>query len=71
MKSHTAVLVVLLFLCAASVPALASCPSNEGVFGDCSFSECTPEECAAVGLECCPKPCGGSSCVEGEYIRSS
>ncbi|KAL1477150.1 hypothetical protein MTO96_035968, partial [Rhipicephalus appendiculatus] len=37
MKSHTAILYVLLFLCAASVPALAGCPSNEGVFSDCSF----------------------------------
>uniref|UniRef100_A0A6M2D324 Putative conserved secreted protein ovary overexpressed n=1 Tax=Rhipicephalus microplus TaxID=6941 RepID=A0A6M2D324_RHIMP len=65
MKSHAAVLIMLLLLCVASVPGYAYCPSIEGVVSDCSFSECTPEECAAEGLECCPKPCGGSWCVSG------
>ncbi|KAL3208950.1 hypothetical protein MRX96_009574 [Rhipicephalus microplus] len=65
MKSHATVIVVLLLLCVAARPGHAYCPSNEGVFGDCTFSECTPEQCAADGLECCPKPCGGSWCVEG------
>uniref|UniRef100_A0A6M2CX79 Putative conserved secreted protein ovary overexpressed n=1 Tax=Rhipicephalus microplus TaxID=6941 RepID=A0A6M2CX79_RHIMP len=65
MKSHAAFMAVLLFLGAACAPGHAGCPSNEGVFSDCSFSECTPEKCAADGLECCPKPCGGSWCVEG------
>ncbi|KAL1433275.1 hypothetical protein MTO96_012675 [Rhipicephalus appendiculatus] len=65
MKSHTAALAVLLFLCATSVPAESRCPSNEGVFSDCAFSACTPQQCALSGLECCPKPCGGSWCVRG------
>ncbi|KAH6930089.1 hypothetical protein HPB50_009007 [Hyalomma asiaticum] len=67
MKSHTAALAVLLFLCAASIPAEARCPSNEGVFSDCSFSVCTPQQCAFQGLKCCPKPCGGSWCVRGVF----
>ncbi|KAK8760579.1 hypothetical protein V5799_028157 [Amblyomma americanum] len=65
MKQTVVAVMVLLLLCAASAPAMGACPSNEGVFSDCSFSECTSAGCAAAGLECCPKPCGGSWCVEG------
>ncbi|KAH6930008.1 hypothetical protein HPB50_007954 [Hyalomma asiaticum] len=65
MKPQTLVLVVLLFISLASMPSEAGCPSNEGVVSDCAYSECTPEQCAADGLECCPKPCGGYWCVEG------
>ncbi|KAK8760576.1 hypothetical protein V5799_034168 [Amblyomma americanum] len=67
MKSNAAILMVLLLLCAASAPAMGLCPSNEGVFSDCAYSECTPGECAIFGLECCPKPCGGSWCVRGIF----
>ncbi|XP_075547567.1 uncharacterized protein LOC142582030 [Dermacentor variabilis] len=65
MKSATAALVLLLLLFSASVPVMARCPSNEGVFSDCAYTECSPGECAAIGLECCPKPCGGTWCVRG------
>ncbi|XP_075547583.1 uncharacterized protein LOC142582047 [Dermacentor variabilis] len=67
MKSHTAALVALLFLCVASTAADARCPSNEGVFSDCAYSTCTPLQCAVRGLECCPKPCGGTWCVRGVF----
>ncbi|KAH7945170.1 hypothetical protein HPB49_007378 [Dermacentor silvarum] len=67
MKSQTAVLMALLFLCVASIPVNARCPSNEGVFSDCAFSVCTPQQCAFKGLECCPKPCGGTWCVRGVF----
>ncbi|KAK8760578.1 hypothetical protein V5799_028156 [Amblyomma americanum] len=68
MKTNTvAFMAVLLLLCSTSAPAAGRCPSNEGVFSDCVFSNCTQKECAAQGLECCPKPCGGLWCVEGVY----
>ncbi|XP_077562634.1 uncharacterized protein LOC144178568 [Haemaphysalis longicornis] len=57
------VVVLALVFCVSWSDAL--CPSTEGVFSDCAFSSCTSDECAANGLECCPKPCGGTWCIEG------
>ncbi|XP_077484856.1 uncharacterized protein LOC144094844 [Amblyomma americanum] len=59
-----ALAVLTLVLCAMSLSE-AACPRNRRVYSNCAYTTCTPESCAARGLECCPKPCGGSWCVEG------
>nr|XP_050033450.1 spore coat protein SP87-like [Dermacentor andersoni] len=40
-------------------------PRRSGLLSNCDYTVCSPAECAAQGLECCPKPCGGSWCVRG------
>ncbi|KAL1482361.1 hypothetical protein MTO96_033852 [Rhipicephalus appendiculatus] len=63
--SQFAAVTVLIMLVAMAV-VQARCPYNRpGLFSNCAYTECTPAECAASGLECCPKPCGGSWCVKG------
>ncbi|XP_075547569.1 uncharacterized protein LOC142582032 [Dermacentor variabilis] len=55
------------FLVLAAVTGVqARCPHRRsGLLSTCDYTVCSPAECAAQGLECCPKPCGGSWCVKG------
>nr|XP_037282322.1 uncharacterized protein LOC119175496 [Rhipicephalus microplus] len=63
MRPHFMIVVAIAALCL--VGTHARCPSIRGTFSDCRFEQCTPTECERRGLECCPKPCGGSWCVKG------
>ncbi|CAN7980864.1 unnamed protein product [Ixodes pacificus] len=71
MKYSLLILVLAALLVLLCTWAEAECPSIEPVSSDCpfttfpTFTTCTPSECADQGKECCPKPCGGSWCVDG------
>ncbi|KAF5128540.1 hypothetical protein E5D57_009480 [Metarhizium anisopliae] len=45
------------------------CPTGE-LLTDCSYTSCLEEGCAS-GQICCPKPCGGSRCIDLEEKNST
>ncbi|XP_037572470.2 uncharacterized protein LOC119454985 [Dermacentor silvarum] len=60
-----AAITVLLVLVAMTGVQARCPPRRQGLLSTCVYTECSPAECAAAGMECCPKPCGGSWCVKG------
>nr|XP_050033527.1 uncharacterized protein LOC126530148 [Dermacentor andersoni] len=64
-RRYTFAATAVLLMLVAVTQVQARCPSTRGLYSNCAYTQCSPSECAAKGLECCPKPCGGSWCVKG------
>lgn len=64
MKPVTFIILLAVAAClVVSSDALVGPPNARAKRSDCVYEECTDEECAAHGMECRPKGCGGSHCV--------
>ncbi|XP_075550301.1 uncharacterized protein LOC142583699 [Dermacentor variabilis] len=71
-RRYTFAATAVLLMLVAVAQVQARCPiRRRGQYSNCAYTKCSPSECAAKGLECCPKPCGGSWCVKGVGPRRS
>nr|XP_050033567.1 uncharacterized protein LOC126530295 [Dermacentor andersoni] len=64
-RCHAFAAMTVFLVLAAVTGVQARCPPKSGVLSTCDYTVCSPAGCAAQGMECCPKPCGGSWCVKG------